>query len=447
MLMSRWVPEVFMETMPTDSARRSQDRLSDALLDTVAYLALAIGYLTSILVGGRLTAPGFAVMTLANLGWVWLFRRLSACHEPSPRLVNRYVLGLIAMTLVAAAAPWLGINLDWLLPLVTISVIAVAFSWRKAALLSIGVWLVTALDIFALDRSGSHPNYSVQLENQISLFAAFAFVFAFSLVFNLQMEQRKRAEALVAQLEEAQAQLRTSAREMEELATTRERNRMAREIHDTLGHFLTILAVKLETAIKLEEHGDARLREELVEARRVATESLAEVRRSVAALRPTDPTAASLPEALARLVAEFEGAAPDVETALDVEGPVEALTPELRVALYRCAQEALTNIRKHAQATKVLVRLRVDARRAELTVLDNGRGVEAGADGREHGPGFGLLGMRERIELLGGTARACGEPGHGWRVEVAVPLAEAAPDPDRRGEMRPPAQTSSLVEG
>jgi signal transduction histidine kinase len=330
---------------------------------------------------------------------------------------------------------------------VTVSVVTIVFAWRKAAVLSLGVWLVTALDVFALDQSGAHPDYSVLQENQISLFAAFAFVFAFSLVFSLQMEQRRRAEALVVQLEAAQAQLRAAASEAEELAIIRERNRMAREIHDTLGHFLTILAVKLETAIKLEEHGDARLHGELVEARRAAGESLAEVRRSVAALRPADPTAASLPEALARLVAEFEGVAPDVATALDVEGPVETLAPELRLALYRCAQEALTNVRKHAQATKVLVRLRVEARQAELTVMDNGQRVQAGADDREHGPGFGLLGMRERIELLGGTARACGEPGRGWRVDVAVPLAEGAPDLVHQGERPPYDQMSLLVEG
>ena len=85
---------------------------------------------------------------------------------------------------------------------------------------------------------------------------------------------------------------------------------MAREIHDTLGHYLTILAVQLETALKMEELGDARLHAELVEARRAAAECLAEVRRSVAALRPADLTALSLPDALARLVSEYEALDP-----------------------------------------------------------------------------------------------------------------------------------------
>jgi signal transduction histidine kinase len=149
---------------------------------------------------------------------------------------------------------------------------------------------------------------------------------------------------------------------------------MAREIHDTLGHYLTILAVKLETATRLEEHGDPRLAEELREARRIASECLAEVRHSVTALRPADPTAASLARALGQLVREFEAAAPDVEVTLDLEGDIECIAPEVRLALYRCAQEALTNVRKHAQASNVLLRVRTTDDVVELTVLDNGLG-------------------------------------------------------------------------
>jgi signal transduction histidine kinase len=406
---------------PVDAVRRGEQRLSDTLLNTAAYITVAAGYLTAILLSGDLSVPGFALLTLGNLAWVWCFWRVANGPRPTTRRLYLLLVGLIGATLVTLGAPWRGANLDWLLPIATVSVITVALPWRQAALLSLGVWLVTALNILALDSTSAPVNYAYLAQNQISIGIGFVFVFAFSLVFSLQIDQRARAEALVAQLEAAQARLRASASEAEELAITRERNRVAREIHDTLGHYLTILTVKLETAIKLEEHADARLRDELVEARRVATECLAEVRRSVAALRPADASATRLSEALTRLVAELEGAAPDVEAALDIEGPADELTPELRVALFRCAQEALTNVRKHAQATKVLVRLRVDARRAELTVLDNGLGAKE--DEPDHQPGFGLLGMRERIALLGGTASAGPQADRGWRVEVVVPVA------------------------
>jgi signal transduction histidine kinase len=291
------------------------------------------------------------------------------------------------------------------------------YPWRRALILTGVVYLLSVAVLVLIDGEKAQGLFG----NLVTLTPAFVFVFAFSVGARWQIEQRKRAEALVAQLEEAQAQLRAYAREVEDLSTARERNRIAREIHDTLGHYLTILAVQLETATKLEEHGDPRLHSELVEARRVASECLNEVRHSVAALRPTDPTAISFDGALARLAAEFEAVAPDAEVVLDVEGPVPTLPLEARVAIYRCVQESLTNIRKHAQATKVLVRLRVDMHNAELLVLDNGAGIAWSGDGHE--PGFGIVGMRERIALLGGTVECGPDAGRGWRMDVWIPMS------------------------
>ncbi|HEU5347985.1 MAG TPA: sensor histidine kinase, partial [Ktedonobacterales bacterium] len=295
----------------------------------------------------------------------------------------------------------------------------------RAALVAGGV---IALSVLLLVLIASREHTPVQIgQDLISLVAAFLYAFTFPLFMRQQWQQRTRAEALVAQLEVAQGQLRAHADQVEELAISRERNRMAREIHDTLGHYLTILAVQLETALKLEEHNDLRLHEELVEARRVAAECLAEVRQSVSALRPTDLTRLTLTEALARLAREFESVLPETEIVLDAEGDVDMLAPELRVTLYRCAQEALTNVRKHAQATKVLVRLRVDNGQAELTILDNGQ--HTAEDTRETLSGFGLQGIRERIALVGGSVSAGAEPGGGWRVEATLPVEPAEQRP------------------
>src|SRR5258708_3228923 len=210
--------------------------------------------------------------------------------------------------------------------MVMVSVIAMGYPIGRALLLGGGIWLVTVLTLVGLD-------YRHNLINDLMLVVpGFIFIFGFSAVVRYQFALRERAEALVAQLEAAQEHLRAHAREAEELAVSRERNRMAREIHDTLGHYLTLLAVQLETALKLEAHGDARLHAELTEARRVATECLGEVRRSVAALRPADPTARSFGEALARVVAEFEAALPETESGLDTEGPAQDLPPAPRMA-------------------------------------------------------------------------------------------------------------------
>lgn len=390
---------------------------SFSLMDFAAYVTVAGGYLVAVLTAqNRLTFLGFAALTLGNLAWLWIFKRMDAneCTEPKWLWM---IVGLIAMTILVEALPPLGIGFDWLLPLVTVGVIGSVYPWRRALPLTGVVYVLSAAVLGMLDELKTQDVVSTL----VSMTPAFVFVFAFSVVARQQIEQRERAEALVARLEEAQTQLRAYAREVEELSATRERNRIAREIHDTLGHYLTILAVQIETATKLEEHGDPRLHSELVEARRMASECLNEVRHSVAALRPTDPTALSFGDALARLAAEFEAAASNAEVVLDVEGPVQTLPPEMSMALHRCVQESLTNIRKHAEATKVLVRLRVDMRDVELLVLDNGIGGAA-SHGEGHEPRFGIVGMCERIALLGGTVECGPDAGRGWRVDVRVPL-------------------------
>ncbi len=210
---------------------------------------------------------------------------------------------------------------------------------------------------------------------------------------------------------------------MEELSVIRERNRIAREIHDTLGHALTLLSVQLETATQFEARGDPGLHEDLLQARQVSKACLREVRHSVEVLRPDDASAGTLQEQLRKLVAEFETTCPETRITLDLEEATHPLHPEVCLTLYRCTPEALTNIRKHAHATKVLLRLSTsdrEVRQVELTVLDNGQGCVP--EYEQRASGFGLLGMRERVALLDGTLQAGPQPRHGWRVEVALPL-------------------------
>src|SRR5258708_16594069 len=179
--------------------------------------------------------------------------------------------------------------------MVMVSVIASGYPIGRALLLGGGIWLVAVLKLVGLGFGGR------MISDLMVVVPGFLFIFGFSAVVRYQFGLRERAEALVAQLEVAQEQLRAHAREAEELAVSRERNRMAREIHDTLGHYLTLLAVQLETALKLEAHGDARLHAGLTEARRGATECLGGVGRAGAALRPAGPTARSVGEARARV--------------------------------------------------------------------------------------------------------------------------------------------------
>lgn len=423
------------QTETADSVRGAALTESwSARVETAMYGAAVVGYLYAVLSPGQLQWPGFLLLTLSCAAWVALYRYISvtAC-APHFKLA---VAGLVVTATLAQVAAFWGVSLDWLAPVLTVGFVAAVLPLRWALLLSASMTITTLSIIAAL---GGPPGQSALLSvwNGINVVPAYAFAFLFSRSLTMIENQRDQARQLLEQLEDAHGQLQARAKEDEELAVVRERNRMAREIHDTLGHYLTILAVELETALKLEEHGDERLHAQLMQARRIATDCLTEVRHSVASLRPADPSAQSLEAALARLRAEYESALPETAITLDIEGPVTALTPELRVALFRCAQEALTNIRKHARATKALVRVRVGEREAEMTVLDNGVGSASDANGHE--PGFGLLGMRERLALLNGHVSACPGPEYGWRVEVRVPLRPSdKPDAERsEGDLLP----------
>jgi signal transduction histidine kinase len=418
------------------------------LMNWMGFAAVVTGYFVTLLTASHLTFAGVFWLTAGNVLWLALYT-----YMITRKITDRtYLLLLAAMTAVAllvVLASLLSGGLDWLLPVLMIGVISGVFPWRWSLFASLAMWLFTSAVIYFHNNPYAFTRLDGNsLQGPISLLPAFVFPFCFALIVRQHQVERERAETLLAQLNDAHRQLLAHASEAEDLAIAHERNRMAREIHDTLGHYLTVLAVQLETAIKLEERTDARLRDDLVEARGIVAQCLAEVRHSVAALRPTDLTATSLPEALRRLVAESEARLPDTIVTLDIEGPVEQLAPETHTALYRCAQEALTNVRKHAAASNVLVRLRVSpspddgAGRVELTVLDNGRGADAGPQAADaHQRGFGLLGMRERLALLGGDVSSGAEPGRGWRVEVQIPLGAGT------GEARPGAPLPALVEG
>jgi signal transduction histidine kinase len=224
-----------------------------------------------------------------------------------------------------------------------------------------------------------------------------------------EREQRSRAE-----LADAHRQLRGYAEQAEELATTRERNRVARDIHDGLGHHLTVVQMQVQAARAVLSEDPARADAVLAKAQQQAGEALAEVRRSVGALR--EPRALPpLPEALAALTAESSAAG--IATELEVAGAARELDADRSEALYRAAQEGLTNVRKHAAAGSARVLLDFTAADAvTVEVRDDGRGVD------EHGnPGFGLVGLRERAEALGGSLERRSVPGAGTTLRVAVP--------------------------
>lgn len=245
----------------------------------------------------------------------------------------------------------------------------------------------------------------------MSYATAFVFTIAFTFTTRRALDAREREATLRAEVEAANRQLREHAAQAEELATIRERNRLAREIHDGVGHYLTVVKTQLDAAAALLPDQPERARAAVLKASRLSAEALDDVRRSVGSLR-TDAVRPPLPEALRALTREL-----GLPVEVSVAGAVRELPPAVEHALFRSAQEGLTNIRKHAAASTAEVALDFrSATRVQLAVLDNGRGQAGATNG-----GFGLKGIRERIELLGGRVETGNRHDGGFALRVELP--------------------------
>ncbi|HET6314670.1 MAG TPA: sensor histidine kinase [Chloroflexia bacterium] len=406
--------------------------------DIAVYSTAVIGYLFSVLSSPELTGTGFFLFTAVNvlyLAAAWLtwsrWRRVE-------RVDWGVASGVGAVAILTVAAGLLmptGLEFDWLLYFATVGMsIVILPPWVGLAVTVLLYLSVPCVYIVTVGPSESSADW-------LSLLAGFGFVAAFSYSNRLLVTERERSRKLLRQVEEsnrelasAHAQLQAYADEVEELAVARERTRMARDIHDTLGHYLTILSIQLETIAKLQERDPAQAAVEVAEARRVAAHSMQEVRNAVSALRPTSIATLSLPEALAQLGSEFQRVAGDTELTIDLDTDLPPLSADVQLALYRAAQEALTNVRKHARATKVLLRMRYEDEAIKLVVLDNATRVPQDTPQNGSG-GFGLLGLRERVELLGGSVSYGSVEPSGYRVEVSVPVSRVSTRPGAEPEL------------
>ncbi|MBV9709406.1 MAG: sensor histidine kinase [Ktedonobacteraceae bacterium] len=363
---------------------------------------IAVSYLFGLLSLEHITPVSLLALTGTYGAWLVIY------HTGRRRVPLWWSLALFCLACTSLFIPLPSVNPYWraILP-TTAACLMVTITPRSLGLLLAGaLWLSTGSALSLLTQQWD-------VGSQVLLLISFSSTCG--------------CTATIYELAVAHRQLREYSTQVEELSVIRERNRVAREIHDTLGHALTLLSVQLETATQFEARGDPRLREELQEARRVAKACLSEVRHSVEALRLDDASRGSLQEQLRRLGTDFESTCKETQITLDLDEATHSLHPDLCLALYRCAQEALTNIRKHAHAPKVLLRLSTSEEQVELTVLDNGSGGEPSLE--YPASGFGLLGMRERVALLDGRLWAGPQSQGGWRVEVVLPVI-------RRGQAR-----------
>jgi signal transduction histidine kinase len=422
-----------------DSGLESLERRYDSLLRLVPFSLLAVPLLPYFLsqsptAGAFGITVGVAVAAGAWITWVVILHPGWAAR---PWLMGVFFVGLIAfIAVLTVRSPWYAF-FTWLGFLYAFRFLTGAWRWAVCAVVAI---------FLGMSQSGGFHRPTVSTITIWVLLACFDVVLTggFVLLGMKTEEQNQARKGMIVELAQAnqrleemiaentglQAQLLTQAREA---GAGDERQRMAREIHDTIAQGLTGIVTQLEAA--QQTASDAERERRMDNAKRLARDSLAEARRSVQALRPQALENSRLPEALADEVARWSvtsGVAGEVETT----GEARALHPEVEVTLLRVAQEALANVAKHAGASRAGVTLSYMEDVVSLDVRDDGVGFVPLDGGPSNGSapsgdpagGFGLISMRQRVSRLAGQLEIESEPGAGTAVSAslpAIPLGES----------------------
>jgi signal transduction histidine kinase len=390
------------------------------------------------------TAGAFGItagVAVAAGAWITWMIHLHPRWTENRWLMWVYFTGLLAfIAVLTIRSPWFAF-FTWLGFLHAFRFMTGAWRWVGCA--AVGIF-------FGMAQSGGFHRPTVSTVAIWVLLACVDVVLvgAFTLLGVRSEEQNQARKGMIAELAEAnqrleemiaentglQAQLLTQAREA---GAGDERQRMAREIHDTIAQGLTGIVTQLEAA--QQTSNDAERERRIDNAKRLARDSLAEARRSVQALRPQALENSRLPEALADEVARWSatsGVAGEVETT----GEARALHPEVEVTLLRVAQEALANVAKHAEASRAGITLSYMEDLVSLDVRDDGVGFAAapaeasranGHVARENpaAGGFGLIAMRQRVGRLAGQLEIESEPGAGTAVSASLPAIPLGPSP------------------
>ena len=332
-----------------------------------------------------------------------------------PRTGGRRKILALAFFVAAAFAFCQTTSVIWSWPLYSIAVADGVF------LFGFGRGAVLAIVTLPLAFVGGYVYLSQEARFPGSLFLAGTMVPVAAFVVGIckavvdAQQSRRQARALLVELEHANAELRRQSGKVKELAISEERARIAREVHDSVGHHLTAINLQLQNAERFGQKNPERASEKVREARESTLSALAEVRRSVRALKPPALEERSGVAALAALARSFDGAGPEVS--FELEGEEGPLSEETGLVLYRATQEGLTNAARHSRARRVRVKLAFEPEELRLAIVDDGEGALEGA----MRGGFGLAALRERVEALGGNMAAGNRPEGGFALRIALP--------------------------
>lgn len=379
-----------------------------------AFIATYAAYFaeTSTSEGSAISATSLIAATVLGLIYTGLLISGKPTWQGTPGDRSFVIYSLILVGLMLAIEFLLaGANGIWLISMPLIATAATDMQPRLRWFVFLAAFLGVAVPSYLY-----YGTWDALFFILLTFTTAFVFVIAFARINRLAEIAQQNAERLAIQLAEANRQLGDYAVQAEELATTQERNRLAREIHDNLGHYLTVVNVQIKAAQALMETDPARATAALQKASQLTQDGLTAVRHSVSSLRESPLGRHTLLEAIHILANETQNTGIIAEVHL--HGPIRPLDSRAELTLYRAAQEGLTNVRKHSRASRVDLSLDFGAPGlVKLKICDNGLGGTLDASSR----GFGLLGMEERARQLGGVVRASSNPEGGFCLEIELP--------------------------
>lgn len=404
------------------SLTSSWERGFDHIVAWSPYFTLLIGAVLSMLGADRTWTERLLTLGLATAAATWVFFMYTRAGErrESRMWMRIYVAGLI---LIAAGL----MVYNGAFFVFAITGFVHAFLLRPPPLAFLGVALtslvINSRIVYPEPTSDGWWTFGIIVVIQ-TLAVGFG-IMGGEKIGELSEQRRKALVDLQAALEEnagLHAQLVTQAREA---GVVDERQRMAREIHDTIAQGLAGVITQLEAAAHVKTDSKE-LQRRLDNATRLARESLSDARRSVNAVLPAPLENRGLPDAISDVVARWSSLS-RVPAEVTTTGTTQSLHPEVEVTMLRVAQEALANIAKHAQASRAGVTLSYMGDVVTIDVRDDGVGFASGSrpNGDRPYTGFGILAMRQRVEGLSGTFEIESEPGRGTAVSASLPAIPA----------------------
>lgn len=377
-------------------------------------LVYAFMYVWAISSSAELRSPGrfviFTVLINLHIALHWFSSKFIKKNRVGPYLVVQGILAFVLVLLANSIGPLMGLYLGLIG-----AAVGMLRPNQRLTLTVVGAYLgLSAINYIFIS------GYQAMFWWALAVLPMTAFVVIYVTLYSRQAEAREQAQELLLELQASHRQLAEYATRVEELTRSTERQRMARELHDTLAQGLAGLILQLEAADShLGSQNPARAQTIIQQAMARARTTLSESRRVIDDLRASTTGREDLAEALGAEVEHFKSAT-GLPCALALALP-PALPPSLTEPILRTVAEGLTNVLRYAQAHQAWVRLTHTATQLEIEVRDDGRGFNPDDLPAGH---YGLLGLQERARLAGGTLTIASQPGQGTSLKLVLPLAK-----------------------